>query len=293
MACGFCSKTVKLAKTCPMCGSTAHLQPVAPVGVLGSEPNDVAPVGACERCDDWGGRLHVAGRMLCAPCSKVPPLPPAPVQAPVRQPVAAGARGGQYRAAPVSAADFPRPTVSAAAAGVQAAAAATPSRSFSRSVVIAKLREAHAAGDKFTAAGLLVGLAGGPQARARVSALATMDRACAARGWITKAEEAQRAAIVADALADLGFNPLREDGPAAAPVAAPAQPAQDARPVLAAVVADVAAVAAAPVLALPEGVTAEPLRAGDWRGLWMRVQAGQLTEAEARAFGQLWKDAGL
>lgn len=213
-------------------------------------------------------------------CGSSAHLEPVVVAAPARQPVAVGARGGQYRAAPVTDADFPRP-----------APATAPT--FARSVVLAKIGELEAANDRNTSAALIIGLAGGPGARAAALELAEIDRRCAARGYILRAEEVRREELVRSAVGILGFDPRVASAPTASP-AAPAAPvaSEDARPVLAAVVADVGALAPAP-LALPEGVTQEPLRAGDWRGLWLRVQAGQLSEADARAFGQLWKDAGL
>jgi len=148
------------------------------------------------------------------------------------------------------------------------------------------------AGSVNTAVALMVGLAGGPEAARLADELGLMDLRASKRGYLLEAERWRREAIIAQAVRTLGFDPRTQAGPrrpVPQPAPAPAQRAQDAQPVMAALAVDLAP----KPLQLTAGVGAEPLQGGDWRGLWERVQAGQITEEEARGFGQAWKAAGL
>lgn len=137
------------------------------------------------------------------------------------------------------------------------------------------LRQKHREGDINTATALLVGLAGGPRAHALLEELVALDGRSAAKGHLSRADEERRAAIWNDAVARLGFNPLTENERATTPSShdAPARSLEAPQPV--------------PLLELTEGLGGQ-LRGGDWAGLWNRVAAGQLSEADARAIAATW-----
>lgn len=168
---------------------------------------------------------------------------------------------------------------------------AQPRPAFAREIVLAKIRESYAAKDLNVAAALMVGLVGGTWAQGAVVQLEEIDRRSAARGWISKADEDARALITGECIYRLGFDPRTQTAPVARPAQTPAPKRQDVRPVIAAVAKDVAPVSPAELFAAPQLGDGQ-LIAGDWRGLWMMVQKGQLTEAQAREFGRIWMEQG-
>lgn len=112
---------------------------------------------------------------------------------------------------------------------------------------------------------LILGLARGDAAQPEVLELADIDRQAAARGYLTHAEEARREDLLQEAIRVLGFDPRTEDGPSPAPTAVVLEPPED---------------------------LSRPVRDGDWEGLWKRVLANRLTEAQAVEIGQTWMQNG-
>ena len=175
---------------------------------------------------------------------------------------------------------------------------------------------------------LILGLAGGPDAAGELDELITIDRDAAKRGYLTDAEDKRREEIAAAALERLRFDPLEVDGPCCEGSGwlhmangtiercdeckrlpdddtAIERHAQECGYDCQAESADDGAdqveeptpqeekpqpppvIVPPPPRALGEGIAA-PLRSEDWAGLWSRVQAGVITEEQAREFGALW-----
>lgn len=156
-----------------------------------------------------------------------------------------------------------------------------------RARTVDAIRIAMGGRDLMTATALVVGLTDLAWKGELLNSLTAMDQRCSARGWIMDEELSVRESILAQALASLGVETIEQLWTAPAPSPSPAAHAK-----VADLANDLAAAEMSKRLQLTDGVAA-PLQAGDWRSLWMRVQAGTLTEDQAKEFGALWMKAGL
>lgn len=181
-----------------------------------------------------------------------------------------------------------------------------------RERAITSARNLWNAGQRTAAIALLVGLAN-PEARERrLAFLAEYDAAGLARKLTTAMIDA-RARLLDDVMREAGIErknfkptapatppaPVRDPGPVTVQVTP--RPAGFAiPPAPAATPAPAAPSAPSNVLPLPAraalpavGEDSGPLVGGDWRGLWVRVTRGTLTEADAKAIAAEWLAAGV
>jgi hypothetical protein len=135
---------------------------------------------------------------------------------------------------------------------------------------LAGLRRDASMRDFNAAAGRLAHMADETKARARVLELTELDARCLLTGELSTADSERRSRIVAECIAELGFDPRVDDGPLAdvIPLVPPTAQARSLPPPL------------------------DPLRSGDWAELGRRVALGYLTEEQAREFGTIWMKHG-
>ena len=309
----YCATVGLAGKACPVCGK---------VGGFGVGSRDLSTLPAkLDRKALRAMGAKVQGKPRPSPAPVQVPRPVVTVPA-TRAGITQAARAFAQAAPPAAMCPTPAPVVPSAARPVVPAVtgrAVTPATvvrdtantastrpgSLHHGPAHLALRAAHAARDYNLALAMLIGLTGGPAKDQRIAQLASIDAWGAEHGELTKAHVEQRKVIGAACVGELGYNPRTHDAPGipagqlygksapvkAAPVQSAPTPAPDARPASAegAPVSDYSAARqdfAAPTLLLeaPPG----PLMSGDWAGLAKRVQRGELTEAEARAFGELW-----
>lgn len=149
---------------------------------------------------------------------------------------------------------------------------------------LAALRSAYGMKDYNTATAILIGMAGGPDAQARLRLLAVIDAYGAKHGRLEPADVKRRNVVAKACVAELGFNPATHD--------APGVPMNVASALKALEVQDTGVSVAPPTYdasrPMLKSGTSEPLRSGDWAELYRRVMRGELTESEAFAFGEVW-----
>jgi hypothetical protein len=161
--------------------------------------------------------------------------------------------------------------------------------------------EQYAAGQMGMAIALLVGLADADKREQRLQVLLYIDANAAKRGYLSDADNRLRNSIETaafiEAKRNLGFDP-RVARPQVAPAPKPSTTTVDTVPARPSRMPDAApptirdmpaVVIPAPVKALP--IARGPLKQGDWAGLDEMVKRGELTHAEAVAFGTLWTNS--
>jgi hypothetical protein len=143
---------------------------------------------------------------------------------------------------------------------------------FQRAQLIQKLRGCFQEGKPLSGMMAAVYMADPSKAEDRALLLGEIDARSARNKGISADDDAARWALYAECVAELGFDPRQVDAPRQADnvIPFPMKPAR---------------------LELSEGISG-PLMSGDWAGLWERVQAGQLTEEEAKQIGQIWTNHG-
>ncbi len=154
-----------------------------------------------------------------------------------------------------------------------------------RAAALRELRTQAAAKNYNVALGLLIGLAGGPLQVQRIRAATLIDENAALRNGLSDTDRALRRRLWAACVADLGFDPLKCDGPVAAVN----------RPLGVVASTPVPLSASAPQTApraLPaDSVGSGPLAGGDWKRLYLMVQRGELSTHDAEQIAAQWMRA--